>query len=107
MDANFEVYVGDFGLVRLVDHHKLDKITLAARSLGYMALEIPYTGKATKDSDVYSFGILVLEVVCGRHRLDLRAQNLEDLVLLYAIWKAHEVGALLNLVDPSLLETFE
>jgi len=67
LDADFKARLGDFGLARLMDHHKPDKTTLAAGTLGYMTPKIPYTGKATKESDVFSFGILVLEVVCGRH----------------------------------------
>lgn len=66
LDANFEAHLGDFGLARSMDHHKLDKTALAAGTIGYMAPEMPYTGKATKESDVYYFAILVLEVVCGR-----------------------------------------
>jgi len=55
--------VGDFGLACLMDRHKLDKTTLAPGTFGNMAPKLPYMGKTTKESDVYSFGILVLEVV--------------------------------------------
>lgn len=67
-----------------------------------MALEIRCTGKATKELDVYTFDILVLEVVCGRRPLDLQTVEPEDLVLLYTIWRAHEIGSLLNVADPRL-----
>jgi len=107
LDANFKAYIGDFGLARLIDHHKLDKTTLAAGTFGYMAPELPYTGKATKESDVYSFGILVLEVVCGRPPLDLQTIEPEDLVLLFMVWKAHEGGSLFDMADPRMLRTFE
>jgi len=107
LDVEFKAHLGDFGLARLMDHHKLDKTTLAAGTLGYMAPEMPYTGKATKESDVYSFGILVLEVVCGRRPLDMQAVEPEDLVLLYSVWRAHEARSLLSVADPRLLETFQ
>jgi len=45
--------------------------------------------------------------VCGRHPLDMQAIEPEDLVLLHAVWRAHEVGSLLNVVDPRLLQTFQ
>ena len=104
LDAKFKAHLGDFGLARLMDHQKHDRTTMAAGTLGYMAPEMPYTGKATKESDVYSFGILVLEVVCGRQPLDLKAQQPEDVVLLYTVWQAQEAGTLLSMADPRLLQ---
>lgn len=75
---------------------------MAASTIGYMAPEVPSTGKATKESDVYSFGILVLEVVCGRRALDLKASEPEDILLLYRVWRAHEAGEILSVADPRL-----
>ncbi|KAG0623819.1 hypothetical protein M758_3G204700 [Ceratodon purpureus] len=112
LDADFKAHLGDFGLARLMDHNKLDKTTMAAGTIGYMAPEVSYTGKATKESDVYSFGILVLEVVCGTspldlnaHELDVRTLDLEDDVLLHKVWRAHETGKYLTVADPRLLRT--
>ncbi|KAG0578380.1 hypothetical protein KC19_4G018800 [Ceratodon purpureus] len=113
LDANLKAHLGDFGLARLMDHPKLDKTTIAAGTIGYMAPEVSYTGKATKQSDVYSFGILILEVVCGRRPLDLdspqelnlKTSHLKDNVLLHSVWQAHEAGASLGVADPRLLYT--
>lgn len=74
-----------------------------AGTLGYMAPEIPYTGKATKESDVYSFGVLLLEVVSGRQPVQSTGEvEPEDVVLLNRVWRAHESGNLLSVVDPKL-----
>lgn len=100
LDANFNAYLGDFGLARLIDHHKLEKTTLLAGTLGYMAPEMQYTGRATKESDVYAFGILVLEVVCGRRPLTM--QEDDTAVLLDSVWRAHEAGDILTIADPKL-----
>ena len=102
LDADFNAHLADFGLARLIDHQKVDKTTLMAGTLGYMAPEMPYTGKATKESDVYSFGVLVLEVVCGRRALDIRADSPEDLVLVESVRRVSEAGNLLSIVDARL-----
>lgn len=49
LDDNMNAHLGDFGLARLMDHDKLEKTTLIAGTLNYMAPELPYTGKATKE----------------------------------------------------------
>jgi len=72
-----------------------------------MVLELLYKGKATKESDVYCFGILVLEVVCGRCPLDLKIVELEDLVLLFTVWCTYKGGSLFSMADSRMLETFQ
>ena len=100
LDADFNAHLGDFGLARLIDHQKVEKTTVAAGTLGYMAPEMPYTGKASKETDVYSFGVLVLEVVCGRRAIDTLQTDREDLMLVDSVWHALEAGNLLSIVDP-------
>ncbi|CAM6013028.1 unnamed protein product, partial [Sphagnum balticum] len=104
LDEKFEPHLGDFGLARLIDHQKVDKTTMMAGTLGYMAPEMPYTGKATKETDVYSFGILVLEVVCGRHPLEPWNADIppEDVMLVNKVRRAHKAGKLLSVVDPRI-----
>jgi interleukin-1 receptor-associated kinase 1 len=104
LDAEFNAHLGDFGLARLVDHQKVEKTTMMAGTLGYMAPEIPYTGKATKETDVYSFGVLVLEVVCGRHPVDTMSLETEpeDVLLVNRVRRAHDAGKLLSVVDPRI-----
>ncbi|KAG0561366.1 hypothetical protein KC19_9G059300 [Ceratodon purpureus] len=107
LDAEFNAHLGDFGLARLIDHQKMEKTTLMAGTLGYMAPEMPYTGKATKETDVFSFGVLMLEVVCGKKPVDSASdldslENPEDIVLLHRVQRAHQEGNLLATVDPRL-----
>ncbi|KAG0582652.1 hypothetical protein KC19_3G075300 [Ceratodon purpureus] len=102
LDQGFNPYLGDFGLARLVDHQKLQRTTLLAGTLGYMAPEMQYTGRATKESDVYAFGILVLEVVCERRPLATQAVEPGDYVLLDRVWRAHEAGNISKVADTSL-----
>ena len=70
LDLNFNAKLGDFGLARLVDHEKGSQTTVLAGTMGYMDPECVITGKASKESDVYSFGIVALEIACGRKPID-------------------------------------
>lgn len=62
-DVDFKAYFGYLELARLMNHKKLDKTIMAIGTIGYMAPEISYIGNVRKESDVYSYRILVLEVV--------------------------------------------
>ncbi|KAL7199643.1 hypothetical protein ACSBR2_021853 [Camellia fascicularis] len=51
------------------------RTTILARTREYMASEYLVTGKASKELDVYSFGIVALKIACGRRPID---QNVEE-----------------------------
>ncbi|GMQ01390.1 hypothetical protein CsSME_00048043 [Camellia sinensis var. sinensis] len=72
LDSNFNAKLGDFGLARLVDHGKDFQTTILAETRGYMAPECLITSKANKQSNVYSFGVMALEIACGRKPIDLK-----------------------------------
>ncbi|CAI0438483.1 unnamed protein product [Linum tenue] len=66
LDSSFNAKLGDFGLARLVDHEKGSQTTMLAGTMGYLAPECATTGKASRESDIYSFGVVVLEIATGR-----------------------------------------
>ncbi|CAM6008747.1 unnamed protein product [Sphagnum balticum] len=101
LDTNFKAKLGDFGLARLIDHDKLPHTSLLAGTLGYLAPELPYTCKATKTTDVYSFGVLSLEVACGRRVFSPIAPQSQTLLLDY-VWQEHKKKSIVNVVDPRL-----
>ena len=67
---------------------------------------MPQTEKATKISDVHSFGVLALEVACGRHVFD-RSLSDAEMVLLECVWRAYEDGTLPSAADPRLQSMFD
>ncbi|KAK9938580.1 hypothetical protein M0R45_015309 [Rubus argutus] len=106
LDSNFNVKLGDFGLARLVDHGKQSETTIVAGTRGYMALEYVTTGKASKESDVFSFGVVALEIACGRKPIDLTLQSTQ-INLVQWVWELYGEGKVLEAADPVLSGDFD
>ncbi|CAN1259960.1 Receptor protein kinase TMK1 [Linum perenne] len=62
--------VADFGLVRLAPEGKGSIETRIAGTFGYLAPEYAVTGRVTTKVDVYSFGVILMELITGRRALD-------------------------------------
>ncbi|KAI9112175.1 hypothetical protein K1719_016698 [Acacia pycnantha] len=101
LDNEMNGRLGDFGLARLYEHGANPSTTRVVGTLGYLAPELPRTGKATPGSDVYAFGALMLEVVCGRRPIEPKALP-EELVLVDWVWDKYREARLLEVVDPKL-----
>lgn len=68
---DFEPYIADFGLAKLVDDGDFARSSnTVAGSYGYIAPEYGYMMKITEKSDVYSFGVVILEVLTGKQPID-------------------------------------
>ncbi|KAI7738482.1 hypothetical protein M8C21_024861 [Ambrosia artemisiifolia] len=106
LDSNFNVKLGDFGLAKLVDHEKGMHKTRLAGTFGYMAPECITTGISTKGSDVFSFGVVALEIACGRRAIDDKVPE-KQIQLVEWVWERYGNGNLLEAVDPSLGSEFE
>jgi hypothetical protein len=70
LDGEMNGRLGDFGLARLYDHGSDPHTTRVVGTMGYLAPEVVRTGKATTLSDVFAFGVFLLEVACGRRPIE-------------------------------------
>ncbi|KAK3432934.1 LOW QUALITY PROTEIN: hypothetical protein EUGRSUZ_D00447, partial [Eucalyptus grandis] len=106
LDYDFNAKIGDFGLARLVDHTKGLQTTVLAGTIGYMALECVYTGKASKESYVYSFGVVLLEITCGKEVIKPRAEE-GQVRLVDWVWELYGTKRLLDAAYPKLGINFD
>ncbi|KAB1993498.1 hypothetical protein ES319_D13G034700v1 [Gossypium barbadense] len=97
LDENFNAKVSDFGLSKLIGRDQSRVVTAMRGTPGYMAPEW-LSSVITEKADVYSFGIVVLEILCGRPNID-KSQLGEDMHLLRLFRRKQEEGLLLDLVD--------
>ncbi|XP_076959873.1 proline-rich receptor-like protein kinase PERK8 [Bidens hawaiensis] len=70
LDDNFDAQVADFGLAKLAMDSNTHVTTRVMGTFGYMAPEYASSGKLTEKSDVFSFGVVVLELITGRKPVD-------------------------------------
>lgn len=101
VDGEFNGRLGDFGLARLYDHGKDPQTTHVVGTIGYLAPELSRTGRATTSTDVFAFGVFLLEVVCGRRPVELLSPD-EYLILVEWVISAWSRGDILETCDPNL-----
>ncbi|CAI0549713.1 unnamed protein product [Linum tenue] len=78
LDKEMNARLGDFGLAKMHSHGQLATTTQVVGTVGYMAPEMMTTGRATTQTDVFGFGVLILEVVCGRRPVEEGKPSLVD-----------------------------
>ncbi|PIN26207.1 Serine/threonine protein kinase [Handroanthus impetiginosus] len=103
LDSNFNVKLGDFGLARLMDHELGPQTTGVVGTLGYLAPEYVSNGRASKESDVFSFGVVALEIATGRKSFDKQLEN----GLVEWVWNLYGNRELLSAVDDRMQMDFE
>ncbi|XP_023639067.1 L-type lectin-domain containing receptor kinase V.7 isoform X2 [Capsella rubella] len=101
IDQDMNARLGDFGLAKLHDPGLDPQTSRVAGTFGYIAPEFVRTGKATTSTDVYAFGLVMLEVVCGRRLIERRAAENEE-VLVDWILETWENGKLFDAGDESI-----
>ncbi|TKY75386.1 Proline-rich receptor protein kinase PERK5 [Spatholobus suberectus] len=109
LENNFEAKVADFGLAKFSQDTNTHVSTRVMGTFGYLAPEYASSGKLTDKSDVFSFGIMLLELVTGRRPVASTGQYEDNLV----DWarplctKAMENETFDGLVDPRLEDNYD
>jgi len=106
LDEHMNGHLGDFGLARLYDHGTDAQTTHVVGTMGYLAPELVRTGKATPLTDVFAFGVFLLEVACGRRPIE-HGEHDSRVVLVDWVLQHHRSGSILEAVDPRLAGKFD
>ncbi|MBA0638810.1 hypothetical protein Godav_025976 [Gossypium davidsonii] len=103
LNANFEAKISDFGLAKLLPEGQETSVT--ARFLGtfgYFDPEYTSTGKLTLQSDVYAFGVVLLELLTGRRAVDINQGPNDQNLVLQVRHILNDRKKLRKLIDPDM-----
>ncbi|XP_051128595.1 probable L-type lectin-domain containing receptor kinase S.7 [Andrographis paniculata] len=107
LDGSYNPKLGDFGLARLMDHGQSPVSTLTAGTMGYLAPEYLQFGKATEKTDVFSYGVVILELACGRRPIEREGDTQRMVNLVDWVWKLYTEGNLMAAADPRMEGEFD
>ncbi|XP_017250274.1 probable leucine-rich repeat receptor-like serine/threonine-protein kinase At3g14840 isoform X2 [Daucus carota subsp. sativus] len=105
LDNDLNPKISDFGLAKLDEEENTHITTRVAGTIGYMAPEYALWGYLTDKADVYSFGIVALEIVAGKNNMRYRPNENYVCLLDWAL-NVHQNGNLMELVDPQLCSNY-
>ncbi|XWS54171.1 hypothetical protein CRYUN_Cryun10bG0066800 [Craigia yunnanensis] len=94
LDKDMNARLGDFRLACMHHHGELATTTRVVGTVGYMAPEVMRTGRFSTQTDVLGFGVLILEIVCGRRPIEEGKLGLIDWV-----WRLKERRELISALD--------
>ncbi|XP_031386051.1 probable LRR receptor-like serine/threonine-protein kinase At5g10290 isoform X2 [Punica granatum] len=107
LDEDFEAVVGDFGLAKLVDVRRTNVTTQVRGTMGHIAPEYLSTGKSSERTDVFGYGITLLELVTGQRAIDFsRLEEEDDVLLLDHVKKLEREKKLDAIVDRNLNKNY-
>ncbi|KAK2638582.1 hypothetical protein Ddye_026377 [Dipteronia dyeriana] len=106
LDKDLMPKISDFGLAKLIPPNMTHVSTRVAGTIGYLAPEYAIRGQLTRKADIYSYGVLLVEIVSGRCNTNTRLP-IEEQYLLERTWQLYERRELVGLLDESLNGDFD
>ncbi|XP_028803479.1 protein NSP-INTERACTING KINASE 2-like [Neltuma alba] len=107
LDEYCEAVVGDFGLAKLLDHRESHVTTAVRGTVGHIAPEYLSTGQSSDKTDVFGFGILLLELISGRTALEFGKAANQKGAMLDWVKKMHQEKKLDLLIDKDLRNNYD
>ncbi|KAG4992072.1 Proline-rich receptor-like protein kinase PERK1 [Glycine soja] len=110
LDFKFEAKVADFGLAKFSSDVNTHVSTRVMGTFGYLAPEYASSGKLTDKSDVFSYGIMLLELITGRRPVDKNQTYMEDSLVDWArplLTRALEEDDFDSIIDPRLQNDYD
>nr|ABP02072.1 S-locus receptor kinase SRK7 [Capsella grandiflora] len=107
LDKDMTPKISDFGMARMFERDETEANTRkVVGTYGYMSPEYAMDGIFSVKSDVFSFGVLVLEIVSGkRNRRNSYNSNQENNPSLATTWDNWKEGKGLEIVDPVIVDS--
>ncbi|CAN6565034.1 unnamed protein product [Malus baccata var. baccata] len=106
LDSEFEAKVADFGFAKLIPDGVTHLTTRVKGTLGYLAPEYAMWGKVSESCDVYSFGILLLEIISGKKPIEKLPGGVKRDIVQW-VTPYVQKGAFNQIADPRLKGKFD
>lgn len=104
LDEKFEAKVADFGLAKFNPEGVTHMSTRVAGTMGYVAPEYALYGQLTERSDVFSFGVVLLELLSGRKALQMNHDGQPSALTDWA-WSLVRTGKPLDVIEDGMPQT--